>query len=260
MAADPVEEGHAPWALDLMPYLISETEWQVLERGLIQRATLLNAIAADTYGPQKLLRDGKLPPPLVFGNPQFQRPCHGTKVPQDVFVHLMAFDLARAPDGQWWVLNDRSQAPTGLGFALENRIITSRALADQFANSNVRRLASFFQKFSDGFLSLAGKDEPMVVVLSPGPARETYFEHDYLARYLGYTVVEGADLTVRDRRVYLKTVEGLKQVDLIFRRVNTEWCDPLELRTDSLLGVPGLVNAVRAGNVVVGNALGSGTA
>lgn len=258
VSRDTTDGSHAPWQLDLLPLLIPQAEWDVLERGLVQRSNLLNTLLKDIYGEQKLMLGGHIPPALVLGNPEFLRPCHGMPVAEDTYLHLLAFDLARSPDGKWWVLNDRTQAPTGLGFALENRLITSRSLPDFFGSHHVRRLASFFQGFSDNLLRLTGKDEPVIGVLSSGPSMETYFEHAYLARYLGYSVVEGADLTVRDERVYMKTVEGLKAVDLLLRRVDSDNCDPLELRTDSYVGVPSLVKAARAGNVIIGNALGSG--
>lgn len=258
VSQDSADGSHAPWQLDLLPLIIPQAEWDELERGLVQRAHLLNALLKDIYGDQKLMRDGRIPPALVLGNPEFLRPCHGLKVPEDTYLHLLAFDLARSPNGKWWVLNDRTQAPTGLGFALENRSITSRSLPDLFNSHHVRRLTSFFQGFNENLLALTGKDEPVIGVLSSGPGMETYFEHAYLARYLGYSVVEGADLTVRDDRVYLKTVEGLKAVDLLLRRVDSANCDPLELNTGSYFGVPSLVKAARSGNVIIGNALGSG--
>jgi len=247
-----------PWELDAIPLLVGQDEWRQIEAGLIQRAKVLNAVLADLYGPQILLRDGVLPAALVYGNPQFLRPCHGVAVPGDTYLHLYAADLARAPDGRWWVLSDRTQAPSGAGYALENRIILSRSLPDLFHDCAVERLASFFNAMRDNLLKLARRDEPRAVLLTPGPFNETYFEHAYLARYLGFTLVEGADLTVRDDRVFLKTLDGLQQVDLIVRRLDAEYCDPLELRADSSLGVAGLVQAVKAGNVVVANALGSG--
>lgn len=255
---DDPEQATRPWELDLFPLVIEQEEWQALEAGLIQRARLLNAAMADLYGEQRLLKEGAMPAALVFGSPQFLPPCHGIPAPGGVHLNFLAFDLARSPDGSWWVLSDRAQSPAGVGYALENRIVASRALPDLFAASNVQRLASFFQAFSDNLLSLSRRDEPLAVVLSSGATKETYFEHAYLARYLGYALVEGSDLTVRDDRLYLKTVEGLRPVDVVLRRIDSELCDPLELRSDSLLGVPGLVQAVRAGNVVVANALGSG--
>lgn len=247
-----------PWELDVMPLLIPEPEWQVLERGLKQRARLLNAILADLYGPQTLIRDGVLPSALVYANPHFHLPCHGIVPPYETFLQIYAADLARSPDGRWWVFNDRTQAPSGAGYALENRVITAQCLSDLFREGRVRRLAHFFQALRENLRALSGKDDPRIVLLTPGPLNETYFEHAFLARYLGYPLVEGADLTVRDNRVYLKTVGGLQPVDVILRRVDTEWCDPLELRPDSALGIAGLVEAARAGHVTIANALGSG--
>lgn len=247
-----------PWNLDLVPMIVSSEEWSVLEAGLIQRARLMNAIMADIYGPQHLITDGCMPAPLVYANPNFLRACHGIAPAGGIYVHLMAVDLARAPDGRWWVLADRTQAPSGAGYALENRVVLSRTLPDLYRAASVQRLAGFFQDYLRGLLALTKSDQPSVVLLSPGPFNETYFEHAYLARYLGITLVEGADLTVRDDKVFLKTLEGLKPVDLIVRRMDSDFCDPLELRPDSSIGIAGLVQAARAGNVVIANALGSG--
>jgi uncharacterized circularly permuted ATP-grasp superfamily protein/uncharacterized alpha-E superfamily protein len=248
-----------PWELDMLPLLISAEEWRGLEEGLIQRTRLLNAILADIYGPQRLLRDGILPPALIFANPGFIRPAYGVRVPENIFTHLHAVDLARSPDGKWWVLADRAQAPSGAGYALENRIVLSRVLQDEFRDLNVQRLARFFAHFRDSLKNLAPRKQadPNIALLTPGPHNETYFEHSYLARYLGFTLVEGPDLTVRDRHLYIKTLEGLQRVDVLLRRVDDEFCDPLTLREDSFLGVAGLVDAARAGNVTIANALGS---
>jgi len=249
-----------PWSLDAIPLLISANEWRELEAGLIQRARLLNWIVADVYGQQKLLRGGYLPPAVVYANPGFLRPCHALPVPDNAFLHLLAVDLARSADGQWWVLADRTQAPSGAGYALENRIVQAETFPDLFREFRVQRLASFFRALRNNMLRLSTsmRSNPRVVLLTPGPLNETYFEHSYLARYLGFTLAQGGDLTVRDSRVFLKTLEGLKQVDVILRRVDDSFCDPIELRPESYLGVTGLMEAVRAGNVVVGNALGAG--
>ena len=249
-----------PWSLDSIPLLIPPAEWSALEAGLIQRAHLLNQILADLYGPQQLLRGGHLPPALVFANPGFWRACHGLPTPPHPYLHLLAVDLARSPDGQWWVLADRTQAPSGAGYALENRTVLAETFPDLFREFQVQRLASFFRSFRDNLLRLSPSrsGNPKVVLLTPGPFNETYFEHSYLARYLGFTLVQGGDLTVRDSRVFLETLDGLKPVDVILRRVDDGFCDPIELRSDSFLGVAGLVEAVRAGNVVVAKALGSG--
>ncbi len=258
LAGQDGQQTDRPWQLDLFPLLISQEEWTQLETGLIQRARLLNHILSDLYGPQQLLKNGTLPPAVVFGNPQFLQPCHQVPVQGGTYLHFLAFDVARAPDGQWWVLRDRTEAPTGAGFALENRIIVSRSLPDLFDETGVQRLSSFFQTFSEHFLEFSQRDDPLAVVLSPGPQNVAYFEHAYLSRYLGYPVVEGSDLTVRDDRLYLKTVDGLKPVDLVLRRIYSDLCDPLELSTDSTLGIPGLLQSIRAGHVTMGNALGSG--
>lgn len=252
-----------PWQIDLVPLLIPAEEWRYLEAGVIQRAQVLNLLLQDLYGPQHLLRDGHFPAALLYGNPAFLRPLVGVPVPPHSYLHMLAVDLARSPDGQWWVLADRTQAPSGSGYALENRTVVADLLPELFRDSNVLRLAPFFRAQRDTLTALAAQghspsDNPRIVLLTPGPHNETYFEHSYLAKYLDLTLVEGADLAVRDRRVYLKTVGGLEVVDVILRRVDDTFCDPLELRGDSLLGVPGLVEAVAAGNVTVANALGSG--
>src|SRR5262245_12579724 len=249
-----------PWELDAVPLVIAPEEWERLATALIQRAQVLNALLADVYGPQKLLKAGLLPPELVFAHPGFLRPCHNVQVPQERYLHLYAADLVRAPDGQWWVLADRTQSPSGAGYALENRLILSGVLSDVFYEGKVQRLALFFDALRKTLSSLAPhhRDNPRIVLLTPGPYNETYFEHAYLARYLGYTLVEGGDLTVRDTRVFLKTLAGLEPVDVIVRRQDDAFCDPLALHQESVLGVAGLVQAVRAGHVAVANALGSG--
>ncbi len=255
--SDPLGANRA-WSIDIVPLLIPADEWRFIEAGIIQRAQLLNQILEDLYGAQDLVTQGHFPAALLYANCAFLRPLVGIRVPAHSFLHLLAVDLARSPDGQWWVLADRTQAPSGSGYALENRTIVSDALPDLFRTSNVLRLAPFFRAQREVLINLAQRDKPRIVLLTPGPYNETHFEHSYLARYLSFTLVEGADLAVRDRRVYLKTVDGLEQVDVILRRVDDSYCDPLELRSDSLLGVPGLVDAIVAGNVKVANALGSG--
>jgi len=247
-----------PWKIDIVPFLIPAEEWRFIEAGIIQRAQLLSRLLEDLYGSQELLTSGHFPAALLFANPAFLRPLVGVRVPSHSFLHMLAVDLARSPDGQWWVLSDRTQAPSGSGYALENRTIVSDVLPDIFRKSNVLRLAPFFRAQRDALATLSQRNNPRIVLMTPGPHNETYFEHSYIARYLGFTLVSGADLTVRNRSVYLKTVQGLEQVDVILRRVDDSFCDPLELRSDSLLGVPGLVDAIVAGNVSVANALGSG--
>ncbi len=248
-----------PWPLDPLPFLIDPSEWTAIEAAIVQRATLLDRVLADIYGPQTLLRSRKLPPELVLEHPGFLRPLWGAQPPEGRWLHSYSADIARAPDGKWWVLSDRTQAPSGAGYALENRLVSLRVLPDVFRSGNVRRLAGFFHGWRDALRRLAPRAEnPRIVLLTPGPLNETWFEHAFLARYLGFTLVEGGDLTVRNNRVFLKTLGGLLPVDVIVRRQDDTYCDPLELRPDSMLGVAGLVEAVRAGNVAVANALGSG--
>lgn len=249
-----------PWQLDPIPLVIPPAEWRALEAGLIQRADLLNRILADCYGAQELIHSRWLSPALVFAQPDFLRPCHGIRPTGDVFLHFYAADLARSPDGQWWVVSDRTQIPTGAGYALANRLVTARILPESIGENRVRRLAGYFRDARNSLAQLAPRpaDQARVVLLTAGPYNETYFEQAYLARYLGYMLVEGQDLTVRDDCVFLKTLSGLEQVDVILRRVDDDFCDPLELRNDSILGVPGLIEALRAGTVTVANAPGSG--
>ncbi len=258
--ADP-KGSDRPWALDPLPLIIPHDEWAEVSAAVAQRATLLNAILADLYGEQKLLSQGLLPPALVYGQHGYLWPCQGIKPPGGVWLHHYAVDLARSPNGRWWVIADRTQAPSGAGYALENRLIVSRVFPEMFRDLHVQHLADFFRDQQDGLAALApldGGEQPHVVLLTPGPYNETYFEHAYLARYLGYPLVEGQDLTVRGDTVFLKTLRGLKRVHVILRRQDDAFCDPLELRGDSALGIPGLINVARAGRVVIANALGSG--
>ncbi len=249
-----------PWRMDAVPLVIGEAEWARIERAVSQRATLLNAVLADLYGSQRLLRDRLLPPELVYANPSFLRACHGIVPPGGVYLQNYAVDLARAPNGDWWVIADRTQAPSGIGYALENRLVTARTLPTLLDKCHVRSLARFYEGTFDALLRLAPNRaaSPRVVLLTSGPHNETYFEHSYLSKHWGVPLVGGDDLTVRDSRVYLKTLAGLNQVDVIVRRLDDDFCDPLELRSDSLLGVPGLVQAARAGTVFMANGLGSG--
>jgi uncharacterized circularly permuted ATP-grasp superfamily protein/uncharacterized alpha-E superfamily protein len=249
-----------PWQLDPVPMVMDPTEWQAIEASLIQRATLMNRILSDLYGPQDMLLEGMIPPALVYAHPAFLRPLRHAAVAGNIHLHLYAVDIARDQDGKWWVMADRCEAPSGAGYALENRAIVSRTLSDLMRTLPVEPLAPFFQKLSDTLTSLTprNREAPRSVLLTPGPYNETYFEHAYLARQLGFTLVESEDLTARDGRVYLKTLDGLQPVDVILRRTDGSFCDPVELRGDSALGIAGLVQAVRAGTVVVANALGAG--
>jgi len=246
-----------PWILDPLPYLVSAAEWQGIEAGVAQRARLLNAVLADLYGRQELLSQGGLPTEIPFGHPNFLWPCLGLRPPGDRWLSIYAADLARAADGRWWVLADRTQAPSGPGYALENRQIVRRAFPELTQSMDVRPLGAFFAALREELLRGAG-EEPLAVVLSAGSFNETYFEHAYLARQLGFPLVEGHDLTVRGESVFLKTLAGLKPVHAILRRLDDDFCDPVELRVDSALGVPGLLRAIAKGNVTVANALGTG--
>jgi uncharacterized circularly permuted ATP-grasp superfamily protein len=260
--ADP-KGADRPWEVDPLPLLLSADEWTTIEAGIAQRADLLNRVLADIYGAQELLRSGAIPAPVVFGHGGFLHPVKGLRPAGGVHLFQYAADLARSPDGHWWVVSDRTQAPSGAGYALENRLVVSRVFPQMFTDLNVQHLASFFAGVRDSLLhwaprAAAGEGAPLVVLLTPGPFNETYFEHALLARYLGFPLVEGSDLTVRSGCVWMKTVEGLKRVHAILRRQDDDYCDPLELRSDSALGVAGLTDCARRGNVFIGNALGSG--
>ena len=257
--ADP-KGADRPWELDLLPHIIPADEWAHVAAGIAQRGRLLNAVLADLYGPQTLIAQGLLPAELVFGHNNFLWPCQGVNPPEGTFLHMYAVDLARTPDGRWWVTADRTQAPSGAGYALENRQIVARALPETYRDLQVRHLSGFFGALQQTLARQAptSNEAPLIVLLTPGRFNESYFEHLYLARQLGYPLVEGGDLTVRDATVFLKTLSGLRRVHTIMRRLDDDFCDPLELRTDSALGVPGLLEAVRQGNVLVANALGSG--
>lgn len=247
------------WPLQLLPVLIGADEWAHIEAGVRQRARLLNAVLADTYGPRRLLADGVLPASLVMAHPHYLRAMQGIRPPGGVHLHVAAFELTRGPDGRWRVLGQRLQAPSGLGYLIENRLVIGAQFRDAFRSLRVQRLAGAFQRLLQGLLRLSPANEhSRVVLLTPGPRNETYFEQVFLARYLGLTLAEGADLTVRGNRVFLKSLHGLERVHVILRRVDDEFLDPVELRPDSALGVPGLVQALRAGEVVVANAPGAG--
>lgn len=245
--------------LSHVPLLIGAEEWRELAAGLAQRANLLDRVLGDIYGPGGLVTERVLPAAAIAGSPDFLRPLVGVAPRGGSHLRLYAADLGRGPDGRWWVLSDRTQAPSGAGYALETRLAMSRALPDFYAEMNVERLAGFFQAFRASLSAGMGADS-RVCVLTPGQHNETYFEHAYLARYLGFILVEGADLTVRDEEVFIRTVSGLRKAEVLWRRLDADFADPLELATHSRLGVPGLVGAIRAGNVTMVNALGSGAA
>ena len=257
--ADPRGADRA-WQVDPLPLLIAPDEWTAIEAGIAQRADLLNRVLADIYGPQELIRSGAVPAPVVFGHSGFLHQVQGIRPPGGVHLFHYAADLARSPDGRWWVVSDRTQAPSGAGYALENRLAVSRVFPQMFRDLHVQHLASFFNTLRDSLLHWAPSDggKPLVALLTPGPYNETYSEHALLARYLGFTLVEGSDLTVREGKVWLKTVAGLQRVHALLRRQDDDYCDPLELRSDSALGVAGLTDCARRGSVMIANALGAG--
>ncbi|MGP0093266.1 MAG: circularly permuted type 2 ATP-grasp protein [Xanthobacteraceae bacterium] len=247
-----------PWPLSHLPLIIDVEEWKALKGGLIQRAELLEQVLADAYGPAQLVRHGLLPAALVAGNPEFLRPLVGVAPPGGAFLQSYAVDVGRGADGRWWVLGDRTQAPSGAGYGLENRLALQRAIPDLYRALRVERLAPFFQAFQAQLSAFNRQDDSRVCLLTPGPMNETYFEHAYVARYLGLLLVEGEDLTVREDGVFIRTVSGLKRAEVLLRRLDADYADPLELNARSRLGVVGLVQAVRDGKVVIANALGSG--
>ena len=249
-----------PWEVDPIPLLLPADEWQQIEAGIEQRADLLNRVLGDIYGPQELMKSGAIPPPVVFGHRGFLGPAQGLKPVSGMHLLQYAADLARSPDGRWWVVSDRTQAPSGSGYALENRLVVSRVFPQMFRELPVQHLASYFDALRSALLRWAprGDGPARIVLLTPGPYNETYFEHALLARYLGFALVEGNDLTVRNDRVWLKTIDGLQRVHAIVRRQDDDYCDPLELRSDSALGIAGLTECARRGNVLLANALGSG--
>ncbi|WP_417423827.1 circularly permuted type 2 ATP-grasp protein [Hoeflea sp.] len=254
------EEGASPrdWPLSPVPVIQPTDEWQALAAGLGERADLLEAVIADLYGDNKLVADGHLPPSLVASNPEWLRPLVGVKPASGHFLYFLAFEIGRGPDGRWWVLGDRTQAPSGAGYAIENRVASSRSFPGLYRSANVARLAGFFRAFRDGLNAARQEDNSRVGILTPGPMNDTYFEHAYIARYLGMMLLEGDDLMVEDGRLLVRTVSGPKPISVLWRRLDAIWADPLELESASKLGTPGLLGAVRSGGVTMVNALGAG--
>jgi uncharacterized circularly permuted ATP-grasp superfamily protein/uncharacterized alpha-E superfamily protein len=246
------------WPLSHLPLLIEADEWHAIAAGVTQRARLLEAVVRDIYGPAELVENGDLPASAVTGSADYLPQLQGLQPISGNFLYLYAADIGRGPDGKWWVIGDRTQAPSGAGYALANRLVQSRAFPALYRDMNVKRLAPFFQAFRDGLMGAASHADPRICLLTPGPYNETYFEQAYLARYLGFLLVEGGDLTMRDSEINVRTIAGLKRADVIWRRIDSDYADPLELNARSRLGVPGLVDALREGGVVMANALGSG--
>src|ERR1700742_3706358 len=254
----PGESADRLWPLSHLPLLIGEADWRQLSAGIAQRAQLLELVLRDLYGEGRLVADGAIPAAAIAGSNEYLRPICGIKPPGAQYLNLYAADVGRGPDGRWWVLGDRTQAPSGAGYALENRLVLSRAFASLYKSMNVERVAPFFEAFRDSLRAGADRDEPRIGLLTPGQFSETYFEHATLARYLGFLLVEGDDLAVSGDRVHIRTVAGLKRLDVLLRRVDSNWLDPLELDASSQLGVPGLVDVIRKNGVVVANMPGSG--
>ncbi|WP_298494695.1 circularly permuted type 2 ATP-grasp protein [uncultured Maritimibacter sp.] len=246
------------WPLSHLPLVLDGQEWAGIETALIERADLLEAMMADIYGEGRLVADGLLPPSMLAANPEWLRPMVGVQPRGGYFLHHVAFDIGRGPDGDWWVMGDRTQAPSGSGFALETRIATNRAFSKIIGQSNVRRLAGFFRHFRDALQGMTTSSSSRVGILTPGPLNDTYFEHAYIARYLGFSLMQGSDLTVQDGKLMVRTVNGLNPVEVLWRRMDSGWIDPLELEEGSRIGTPGMVDALRAGAFTMVNALGSG--
>ena len=254
----PGETADRGWPLSHLPLLIDEADWQQLTAGIVQRAQLLELVLADLYGEGRLVAEGAIPAAAIAGSAEYLRAVCGIKPPGGRYLSLYAADVGRGPDGRWWVLGDRTQAPSGAGYALENRLVLSRAFSSLYKSMNVERVAPFFEAFRDSLRASADRDEPRIGLLTPGQFSETYFEHATLARYLGFLLVEGDDLAVSGDRIHIRTVAGLKRLDVLLRRVDSNFLDPLELDASSQLGVPGLIDVLRKNGVVVANMPGSG--
>ncbi|WP_354680779.1 circularly permuted type 2 ATP-grasp protein [Mariniflexile fucanivorans] len=251
---------HRAWELNIVPFIIHEKEWETIEKGIKQRSELLNLILKDIYGERELIKNGIIPPEVIFAHRGFLRQCDQIQYKTAKNLLIYSADLARGPDGRMWVVNDRTQAPSGMGYALENRFSTSRILPDIFKDINVKQPSHFFFYFNQMLIEAApqNKENPNIVILTPGPLNETYFEHAYMSSFLGYPLVTGNDLVVRNGNVWMKSLKELKQVDVILRRVDDVFMDPLELREDSYLGVAGLLDVVRQQHVSIVNPIGSG--
>jgi uncharacterized circularly permuted ATP-grasp superfamily protein len=247
---------------DLLPRIITGAEWEHIERGLVQRITALNLFLRDVYHEGKILADGFVPREIVYSCPSFRREMRGLQVPRNVYIAVTGTDLLRLNDGQFVVLEDNLRVPSGVSYMLTSRRVMKRAFPNVFREYGVRPIEHYPQVLLQTLRSLApeGRPEPTIVLLTPGVYNSAYFEHTYLARQMGIELVEGRDLVIHDNVVYMRTTAGLKRVDVIYRRVDDDFIDPLAFRGDSILGVAGLFNAYRAGNVTLANAFGTGLA
>ena len=247
---------------DLVPRIIPATEWEHLERGLIQRITALNLFLHDIYHEQRIVKDGVVPAHYILSGKHFRREFVNFAVPKDIYIHVCGTDLIRDDQGQYMVLEDNGRCPSGVSYVLENRRAMKRTFRGLFENIGVRPVEHYPQELLKMLLHIApaGVAEPTVVLLTPGAFNSAYFEHTYLARQMGIEIVEGRDLLVRDEHVYMRTTKGLKPVHVIYRRLDDDFLDPTVFRRDSMLGVPGLVRAYRAGHVSLANSIGTGIA
>jgi uncharacterized circularly permuted ATP-grasp superfamily protein len=247
---------------DLLPRIIPSKEWEFLERGLVQRITALNLFLHDIYHEQKILNDGVIPPAYVLTGKHFRREFVNFNVPRDIYIHVCGTDLIRGADGQYMVLEDNGRCPSGVSYVLENRRAMKRTFPGMFESIGVRPVEHYPHELLKMLQHIApgGISDPTVVLLTPGAYNSAYFEHTYLARQMGIEIVEGRDLVVRDAHVFMRTTKGLQAVHVIYRRIDDDFLDPTVFRRDSMLGVPGLVNAYRAGNVSLANSIGTGIA
>jgi len=247
---------------DLLPRIIPAAEWEMLERGLAQRITALNLFLHDIYHEQKILKDGVIPSAYVLAGKHFRREFVNFNVPKDIYIHVCGTDLIRDDKGQYLVLEDNARCPSGVSYVLENRRAMKRSFSGTFKKVGVRPVEDYPQELLRMLQHIApsGVSEPTVVLLTPGAYNSAYFEHTYLARQMGIEIVEGRDLLVRDARVFMRTTKGLQPVHVIYRRLDDDFLDPTVFRRDSMLGVPGLVNAYRHGNVSLANSIGTGIA
>jgi uncharacterized circularly permuted ATP-grasp superfamily protein len=251
-----------PFPVDLVPRIIPADEWSALEKGLTQRVRALNLFLADVYQEARILKDGVIPRELVVNAPSFRRNFVGARIPGNLYVHICGSDLIRDDRGTYRVLEDNCRTPSGVSYMLENRLILMRVFPSLFRENAVRPVDEYSTCLLGNLRSLTppGRSEPNVVLLTPGIYNSAYFEHSFLAQQMGIELVEGRDLFVDDNRVYMKTTRGRQRVDVIYRRIDDDYLDPLVFRSDSALGVPGLVNAYRAGNVSLANGIGTGVA